>query len=254
MRAFAWLFVAGCSDTKVIAEMERALTASNVAIAHGLVASEILSHTHDVPDSTLRHPGETGFGCPGVIDKQGPEDNFFLTLDYALDGCVPDSALVPAAVSGHAGIQWSGTITTVSWDGLMVDLVNAVSGTLSGPVETAETATMMGPTGALVIGSSTVDLDLAVEFANDGITFDGDAVVQDDLTDPLVLEGVVLAPTDITLPCPTPSAGVARLDGDGKEVVVDFALPGDGLVTVERGGRVSESVDLCAYRSEIFTK
>ncbi len=253
MRAFGWLFLTGCSDAKVIAEMERALTASNVAIAHALVASEILSHTHDVPDSTLRHPGGTNFGCPGVIDKQGAVDNFFLTLDYAASGCVPDSALLPAAVSGHAGLQWSGSIATASWDALEVGpLDQAVSGTLTGPVVLVGTDALLGPDGLLTIGPSTVDLDLDAEFTTDGITIDGTSVVEDDAPDPVALEGVFLAPTDITLPCPTPTSGVARLDGDGKEVVIDFAVPGDGLVHVERGTRTSESVDLCAYRSEIF--
>ena len=251
MHGFGWVFLAGCSDQKVVDEMERALTASNLAIAHGLVASEILSHTHDVPDSTLRHPGGTSFGCPGVIDKQGPEDNFFLTLDYAATGCVPDSALVPAPLSGHAGLQWSGTVTTVSWDGLAVE-DGVVSGTLSGSVEIAGSDALMGPTGTLTIGPSTTDLSLDVVFSTDGITFDGEVVVQDEEPDPLALEAVVLEPTDIRLPCPTPSSGIATLDGDGKEVAVDFAAPGDGLVTVERGNRTSESVDLCAYRSAIF--
>lgn len=188
MRPLVWMLLVGCSDAKVIAEMERALTASNAAIAQGLVASEILSHTHDVPDSTLRHPGGTTLGCPGVVDKQGPEDNFFLTLDYADLGCVPDSGLIPAPLSGHAGIQWSGVETTASWDLLHVDIEHAVSGTLHGPVVLVGNDVLLGALGALTVGPLTADLDLDVEFTSDGITLDGPVVVQHDPPDLLVLE------------------------------------------------------------------
>jgi hypothetical protein len=246
----------GCvSEEFVAAEMERALEATNVALAAGLVAAEVLSHVHDTPDTLLRHPGGEAFGCPGVQDWAGAADNFAVTLVYGdLIGCIPDSALVPTLISGHAGLQWSGTEATVTWDQMHVDVDVPVSGPLRGPVQVLGAAADVDleALGTLTVGPSTVDLALGAGITAEGITFDGDATVQDGTPDPLHFESVFVLQGDIAPPCPTPSSGVVRLDGDGEEVVIDFADPGGGLVRVQRGRKSSESVDLCAYRSVVF--
>jgi hypothetical protein len=248
------VLLAGCeSNETVVAEMERAIAASNVGIAAALVATEILGHTHDVPDTTLRHPTGTEYGCPGVLDFAGATDNFSVTLDYAIGGCAPDTGLVPTVVAGHAGLQWDGTRTTATFDQLFVDLDNAVTGTLGGPVELLSDSLVAGPTGTVTIGPSTVDLDLHVAFDDTSVSIDGDVTVLDD-DSPITFDGVVVLRTDIALPCPTPSEGTATLTGDKKDVIVRLAEPSVGVVTAERGNRVSEAADLCspAYASDLF--
>jgi hypothetical protein len=255
MRMVGLLALVGCeSNDMVVAEMERAISASNVGIASALVASELLGHTHDVPDTFLRHPTGSQYGCPGVLDFQGTTDNFSVTLDYATNGCIPDTGLVPTVVSGHAGLHYAGGETSATFDQLFVDLDNAVSGTLGGAVSQVDTTVTADPSGTLTVGPSTVDLDLHVVIDSEGITLDGDATVVDDEDDPVSFDGVFILRTDIVPPCATPSVGDATLTGGKKDVIVHFAEPGSGFVTAERGNDVSEQVDLCAlaYRSEIF--
>jgi hypothetical protein len=248
------LALVGCeSNDTVVAEMERAISASNVGIATALVATEILGHTHDPPDTLLRHPLGTTYGCPGVLDFAGTNDNFSVTLDYATGGCAPDTGLVPTLIAGHAGLQWDGTRSNATFDQLVVDLDNAVTGTLAGPVEILADALSVEPSGTLTVGPSTVELDLHVVVDATRVTIDGDATVVDDDA-PITFDGVVVLRTDIAPPCPTPNEGVATLAGDKKDVIVRLAEPSVGMVTAERGNRVSEAADLCsaAYVSDLF--
>jgi hypothetical protein len=165
----------------------------------------------------------------------------------------PTAASCPPSSGDIAGLQWDGTSTTVTFDQLFVDLYNAVSGTLGGPVELLADSLVADPTGTLTIGPSTVDLDLHVEFDDTSVRIDGDATVVDDDA-PITFDSVVVLRTDIAPPCPTPNEGVATFAGDKKDVIVRLAEPSVGMVTAERGNRVSEAADLCspAYVSDLF--
>jgi hypothetical protein len=71
----------------------------------------------------------------------------------------------------------------------------------------------------------------------------------------LVFDHVVLPWESIGAPCPRPTDGTATSvneRSDRKDAVVRFANPGDGFVTVERDGQISEATDFCAYASDLW--
>ena len=107
-------------------------------------------------------------------------------------------------IAGHAGLKWDGTRSTATFTDLYVDLDNAVTGTLGGPVDLLVTSLVLEPTGTLTVGPSTVEMDLHIAFDDTSVTIDGDATVLDD-DSPITFDGVVVLRSDISPPCPTPN-------------------------------------------------
>jgi hypothetical protein len=243
------LLVACESEKQVAADMERALSESNTALLGVLVASESLSHVYDEPDTTARH-GEPLCGCP-CIERVGLEPPWLLTLDYAEEGCVPETGLLPTVLSGHAVVEFDGAECQVSWGELMFALEHPVSGELGGAV--SSDGRSLSPQGELTVGDQTLTLALDVRLdLESGLTLDGEVTVAHPEPRMLVFEGVHLDYQDLQPPCPTPSAGsITQVhEREKKSSVLQFS--GDGLVTVERDGRVSQPTDWCGYTSELW--
>lgn len=238
-----WL-VACESEQVVVAEMERGLRATNDAIQASLVTAELFGQVLAPPDTTLRHA--TNCGCP-CSEKAGNLP-FVLTLDYAPEGCLPDSGLLPVVVSGHAVLDWDGASAGVTFDLLTVSGL-PISGAPEVEVGASGAETTLRATGPLTVGGTQVELDQELVIDADGLSIDGTAVV--DGQEPLALEGVRIPWEGLAPPCPAPTDGTATLRAD-PEVLIRLGRPGDGVVTVERRSRVSEQTDLCTYRAAAF--
>jgi hypothetical protein len=256
-----WLLLAaGCESQAVVAaDMERALRDSNDALLGALVAAELLTHVYDEPDTTgLRH--DTGTcGCP-CVSKLG-DVPFVMTLDYPTTGCVPDSGLVPTAISGHAvvDVDQDGECRATPDQTFELGLEHGVAGNLEGEVHGTSEDQDLVAVGELAIGPTTMAVDLALHLDPSGIQLEGEVTVtpapKDQEVRPIVLDQVTLPWDAVGFPCPRPTAGTATLVHDKNErknTVVRFAEPGGGTVTVERDGRISEPSDYCRYVSELL--
>jgi hypothetical protein len=261
LRTSLLLTLAACESEQQVAEdMERALSESNTALLGALLASESLAHVYDEPDTTARH-GEPLCGCP-CIERVGLEPPWLLTLDYAETGCVPETGLLPTALSGHAVVEFDGSECQVTWGGLLFALEHPVSGELGGGVSSDGRA--LSPRGELTVGaenssSATFSLDLEVQLdvqdgLEGGLTLDGEVTVAHAEPRQILFEGVHLTYTDLQPPCPTPSAGsVTQVhEREKKSSTIRFGGAGDGFVTVERDGRVSQPTDWCGYTSQLW--
>jgi hypothetical protein len=244
----------GCeSEQEVAADMERALREANVAVLGALVSAELLTHVYDEPDLQGRH-GYDVCGCP-CTERFGTSAPYILTLDYNPSGCVPESGLLPTAMAGHAIVDFDGTDSNLSWDGLQFALEHPVDGELEGKVTPSDERVAIEALGTVTIGDEQITVDLDVSIDEAGVTLDGVATVASADPRPLSFRDVVLEWDDISPPCPAPGVGTATLenpDRKSKDVIVDFARPGDGFVEVTRDGRVSESADWCAYTSDLW--
>jgi len=234
-------------DDDVVAEMERSLYASQGAIAAELIAAEVLLNTHTAPDDVLRHGDSCGCPC---IERDAATAPYTVSLDYADTGCLPLSGLIPSLLSGHAAVDWDGSLATVTFDGLEVGLDYPVSGTLSGSPASDGSAVQLE--GDLVLGDWQATLDTRATLHDDAILLDGTVEVGGTHTGVVTFEAMSLRWRDIAPPCPAPVAGASVLTGAQHAVRVDYADPGDGYVTVTRGNRHSDGVDFCAYRTALF--
>ncbi|MFT4627955.1 MAG: hypothetical protein ACI8PZ_006649 [Myxococcota bacterium] len=233
MILLAWL---GCGgEDRAVAEMERALEATNDALSVTLVAHELFRHLADEGGGT-RHG--TAFGCP-ALEQTGPDASHVLLLDYPPTGCVA-SELLPPRVAGHVWLDVTGD------DGALARVETASVGgePLTGELEATVRAdgetvrlTLRGP---LEVGAVSVDLDVDVHVVDFGaLTVDGTV---DTLGGTLRLREVVLEPEDVHGPCPVPSAGRATWSRDRE---VTLAL-GERDVPAE-SGRFVGTGSLCRY-------
>ena len=238
-------FLVGCeSEETVVSEMEQALYDSQTALAVQLLSTELLSHTLSEPTSTTLYRHDPA-ACPG-IERSGESPPFVLTLDYGDSGCVPESGLVPSSMSGHAVLEYDGARADVTFDVFEVGLGNEVSGSLSGIL--SDDGAQIQLEADLTAGGYAVTLDTTTVLG-ERVQLEGVATVSAGI--PLTLESLELPWERIAPPCPAPEAGHTHLTAT-TDVEVDFAAPGGGFVTVTRKGRVSESVDVCGYRSSLF--
>ena len=241
--------LAACESEQLVAsEMEQALFDAQAAVAGQLLASEILSHTLDEPTTgattnTYRHGGEN---CCPCIERIGEGVPSILTLDYGDIGCVPESNLIPSSLAGHAILEYDGNGAEVTFDDLEVGRDHLITGALEGTL--SEDGSKIALIATLEAGSHQVEIE-ATSLIGDVVRLDGSAVVSGGGS--LVLRGLELPWERIGPPCPVPESGHAVLTATA-EVDVDFAEPGAGFVTVSRKGRVSESVDWCRYRTDLF--
>ena len=249
------------SGERVALDMERALVETNTAIVGALLASEVLTHVYEDPDTTLRHTGST-CGCP-CIQRIGDFTPYILTLDYPIGGCVPQSRLLPTALTGHAVVEFDGAEGRVTWDSLLFALEHEVTGEMMG--EVSPDGSLVSPRGALTIGDQT--MEIAVDALVDpseggGITFDGEVTTAPHTSagdEPgevraVVFEALSLPYSALSPPCPRPASGSATHvhEREKKSALIQFDEPGDGFVTVQRDDRVSEPADFCAYASELW--
>lgn len=245
------LLLAGCeSEAEVAAEMERGLLSTNEAVAAALFATEALAPVVEPVETPVARHGTACGECPCVTLTGLATGPHQLTLDYE-PGCVPTSGLLPTLLSGHTEIAWTGAEAMVAWANLVVRLEDPVAGTLGGPVVLEADGTVIDAAGAFSIGEQGYDLDVTVVVDDEGVTMDGTVDVRGPKFGAVDLDGVVLTYDGIRSACPTPDAGTATLrnvEKPDKDVVVDLA--GSGTVTVERDGRLSEAVDLCAYATD----
>lgn len=231
------IWLAACAGD----DMALALADSRTGVAAALVSAELLAHVFD-PPRALRHGGDTTCGslCP-CVQQEGLALPVSLTLDYAPEGCVPDSGLVPAPLAGHVTWVFDGAeVGHAVFDGLT--LAGApVGGDFGGAVA----PTFVRPSGRISVGGASFDLDLDVTLDAD-VAFGGQigAITFDDVS----------LPWDaIALPCPEPSAGVARWALDGaRPSEVRFGDPGDGYVTVARGPWTSAPARWCDFGSSLW--
>ncbi|MEZ4241223.1 MAG: hypothetical protein R3F59_34700 [Myxococcota bacterium] len=250
--------LAGCeSEAEIAAEMERSLVDANQGLVGVLVATEVMHLVDATPSTTVRH-STTGCGCPCVA-KVGDTPPYIVTLDYPTFGCIPDSGLIPTSLAGHTVLDADGATCDVTWDGLLLALEHEVTGDLQGEAS----ADHVAPKGELTVGPWTATLDLDVAIAPDALTIDGDVTSTrkgDDEPRTVSYRGVRLPRETILGQCPAPDDGTAALHHPGwpdkgkeaKDVVVKFAQPGGGSVTVERDDRVSEPTDWCGYTSSLW--
>ncbi|MBX2798579.1 MAG: hypothetical protein KTR31_12935 [Myxococcales bacterium] len=238
----------GCAnEAQIVADMEQALFDSQAAVAVQLLATEMIAHTFDepsdTPTTTLRH-GES-CGCP-CIERIGDEPPYILTLDYPDGGCVPLTGLVPGSLSGHAVLEYDGSMASVTFDGLEVGLGNVLTGTVQG----GPPGEAMFPVRAdMTAGDYAVTLNTETGLSEaTGLFVDGTATVDEA---EVQLSAIDLPWDEIPPPCPSPASGQATRLG-GPDVTVDFADPGNGRVTVARRSRVSDAVDYCGYRTSLF--
>lgn len=246
-------------------DMERSLLDSSTALVGALLATEILVHVDDAPDSgegtslrrkPYRHGGPS-CGCPCIERADGPPP-YIVTLDYDVFGCVPESGLLPTLLTGHAIVEFDGTDARVTWDGLQFSTdSHGVFGELEGSVSSGAGALPPGELqaqGELTIGPETQKLTLQAQLDEVGLTLDGEVQLAHDEPRPILFEGVKLPYERMGLPCPTPVAGTATQvhERERKSSVVRFGEPGEGTVTVERQDRISQPTDWCGYRSELW--
>jgi hypothetical protein len=248
------ILLPGCeSDAEVAAEMERALSDSNTALLGALFGSELLVHLDEPPTTTLRH-STASCGCP-CLSRVGTGLPFVLTEDYASLGCIPQSGLLPTALSGHLVVVVDDDGSSdATWQDFEFALEFPVSGAFSG----AKDGDTVHPAGELVIGDTTLALDLDVQLGEAEVRLDGKVTVTPPPKDadklPIEFHDVVLPREAIGAPCPRPSEGTATLPNDNpkKDTVVHYDRPGDGFVIVSRDERESEETDYCAYASELW--
>lgn len=242
------LALSGCGAVEE--DMLRALARSHDALAAALISAELLDHLYDMPQSQRHSPDSAcGASCPCVI-QTGLVLPVDLLLDYAQDGCVPDSALVPAPMAGH--LDWTFDGRTAR-DAVFTDLTvgdTVLDGSFRGTVDGDPLAPVLRANGELSIGDLALDLALAVS-ANESIVADGTVTFPDG--EVVELAGVQLPWEWVGAPCPRPQAGAATLYSDrGPPVIVEYSLPGEGAVTVFRGRRASDPVLYCEFASTLW--
>jgi hypothetical protein len=244
--------LAACeSETEIAAEMERALTDSNQAMVGVLLAAEVMHQVSTPPDTAVRHGGAE-CGCP-CTERVGEGASFVMSLDYDEFGCVPESQLLPTSLAGHAILEFDGSDCGITWDQLVLGLEHAVSGDITGPASSSK----VSPRGTLTVGPWTGDLEVDVALGGEALVIDGEVTSKgaDGERRTVRFDGVRLPRGSILGQCPTPDDGEVTLlhpKNDKKDVVVRFAHPGGGQVTVVRDERVSEATDWCGYASRLW--
>lgn len=253
MRTWPLLLLIGCeSEALIAAEMEQVLFDGQAVIATQLVALEVLSHAFDettigTTTGTQRHGSSCGCPC---TERVGDTPPYIVSLDYDELGCLPLSGLLPSNMAGHVVLEHDGQTTSATFDGLQLGLTHQIEGTLEGTVS-PDVSEIIISNAQIEAGSYTVSLDTTTTIDDDGLQLHGGAQVAGEAPAPIEITDLQLPWDEIPPPCPSPSSGRMRLSAS-TEVEVDFASPGDGLVTVTRKGRISQPTDFCGYRTDLF--
>lgn len=249
------LLTTGCtSRSRVAEEMQAALARTNDGLGVALAALEPASYAID-PESTLddgyRHPASGP--CPSNEHDTADPDLFVTELDYG-DGCLPRSGLMPTIVADAASLGWDAGGIEITYGGVLLALSNAVEGSATGAVEAQGVDERVTLDADLVIASDeqalTATAALTALLTPDTLELDGEVHLGSG--EVVWFDGVRLPYDAIRGECPTPTAGTVTITGGDEDLVVDLAAPGEGDVTVTRGGRVSDPASLCGFDTWLF--
>jgi hypothetical protein len=216
--------------------MQRAIRGSEQALETVLLGSELLWWADAPPTVTLRH-GET-CGCP-CRERIGSGE--IVLLDYALDGCVPDSGLVPDELLGHVTLTEHPTGHLAVPDGLEWERVSdsartAVATDLAGGWK-EDRLTLAG---SLLWNDTWAELDVRVARSADGVEVAGTVRGSEAWVD---LDAVQLRFADLRGRCPRATAGTIRVWAPGEPVRLTPAA--DGRVVASWKGESSLPTDPC---------
>lgn len=231
--------LAGCSGhTDPASEMQKAIRGAEHALDASLLATEFLWWSDAPPTVTQRH-GET-CGCP-CRERIGSGDSELVLLDYALDGCVPDSGLLPDELLGHVTLVGDGMgrlamPDALEWEGAAgsgrSEVTTNVSGTWRGEVLTMA--------GSVVWNETWADMELRVTRDEEAIQLSGSVRGPEAWVD---FEAVQLRYGDLRGRCPRATAGTIRVWAPGEPVRLDPAA--DGQVVASWQGESSLPTDPC---------
>lgn len=241
-----WALVACRSNEEIAAELEAGFAAAEDALAASLVATEVRHHAHLPPsETTTRHA--TSCGCPCRTRSGGAPEA--VTLDYHPEGCVPASGLVVGGIFGLLVLTVDGDAVDAPFDTGGIGGAPA-RGTLVGRVTGGPTDAVVESRGDLSVGDRALRLDVVAGWDGDAAALDG--TVEVDGVE-VVLQGIALGPEGLADECPTPDAGTATVrPADGREVVVDFGVPGGGRATATVGRSTSAPTDPCDFTSRLY--
>ncbi len=236
---WAAVSLAGCSGgTDPAAEMQRAIRGAEHALDASLLGTEILWWSDAPPTVTQRH-GET-CGCP-CRERVGSGGSELVLLDYALDGCVPDSGLLPDELLGHITLVADGTgrlamADALAWEGAdgsgRSALTTDVTGRWRGDVLTLA--------GSVVWNGTWADMDLRVTRDDEAILLTGTVKGPEAWVD---FEAVQLRYGDLRGRCPRATGGTVRVWAHGEPV--RLAPSTDGQVVASWKGESSLPTDPC---------
>ena len=158
-------------QSEVAEEMQRAIRGTEQALDATLLATELFWWAEAPPTVTLRH-GEA-CGCP-CRERIGGDD--LLLLDYALDGCRPDSTLIPDELLGHVTLRDRGSYYEALPDNLEREPATTARGGGRSDVRTdliGEWTTSLQLQGTIQWDVQWADIDLTVRPFPAGITVTG---------------------------------------------------------------------------------
>lgn len=229
----------GCSPAPDAAtEMQRAIRGHEHALNAALLGAEMFWWAEAPPTVTLRH-GET-CGCPC---RESVDDELLL-LDYALDGCRPDSGLLPDELLGHISLLTRGDRIDAVVDGLEWEPATERRGPGRSPVASdltgrwAKDALWME--GSLVWNGAWAELDLRVVPHDTGVTVSGSAQGPDAWVE---LTSLRLDLGDIQGRCPRASGGFSEIWAPEQPVRLDATASGE--LTASWQGETSLPTDPC---------
>ncbi len=247
-----WLLFLACApDVDVASEMQRSIRGSEHALDATLLATELFWWAEAEPTVTLRH-GET-CGCPcrervgagqTPYSGTGPVTADVLLLDYALDGCVPDSGLVPDELLGHVALYGGRTAYEPLPDDLEWEPAVEARGDGRSPIATDVVGRWEGDEltleGSLVWNGVWAELAVTAVRGEDGLTLAGKVVGPDAW---VTLDAVEVGWGDMRGRCPRATAGAFLVNAPREPVRLDAAT--DGRITASWRGEISQPTDPC---------
>ena len=231
--------VSGCSPAPDAAvEMQRAIRGHEHALNAALLGAEMFWWAEAPPTVTLRHGETCGCPCREAVDEE------LLLIDYALDGCRPDSGLIPDELLGHISLHRRDEGVEALVDGLEWEPATEARGSGRSPVGTdltgRWTSGALSMEGSLIWNDAWAELDLRVVPDELGVTVSGSAQGPDAWVE---LTRVRLDLADVQGRCPRATGGFSEVWAAEQAVRLDAATSGD--LTASWLGETSLPTDPC---------
>lgn len=222
------LLLAGCGGSVGIGTREEGSLGDVLQIVQAVgVVTELAAH--GVLDAPENEPT-----CPRVSRIEG-----FSTVDYG-EGCLPDSGLVPAGLSGSARLD-IGDRVSADLEGVLLGSVD-LYGVLDARATPVSAVDMTLRLGQVAPDSVEMDLTIGMGQAPPFIIHGAAQRNAEGIGQPLEFDEVELQSGD---GCLSPSAGSITIEQGLHDVT--FTFDGEAMVLVSRSdGEVGE-MDVCAH-------